>query len=106
VRHAGGWTTPRDILEALEDIQEVPLPAHCGFWAVPEGVAVEVITRSDTAEARRKIAEALEKQHIPVRELSLLSDPSQLQHPFPHRGDLRELSFGAVVSEIQPVDRS
>ena len=105
VRHAGGWTTPRDILEALEDIQEVPLPARCGFWAVPEGVAVEVVTRSDTAQARRKVAEALEKQHIPVRELRLLSDPSQLQHPFPHRGDLRELSFGAVVSEVQPVDR-
>src|ERR1051326_2080798 len=46
VRHADGWTFPRDVLEALECVEEVPLPARCGFWAVPGGVAVEVVTRA------------------------------------------------------------
>ena len=42
-RHEGGWTFARDVLEALEGVDEVPLPARYGFWAVPGGVGVEVV---------------------------------------------------------------
>ena len=38
VRHEAGWTFARDVLEALEGVDEVPLPARYGFWAVPGGL--------------------------------------------------------------------
>jgi phenylacetate-coenzyme A ligase PaaK-like adenylate-forming protein len=31
VRHGAGWTFPQDVLEALETVDAVPLPARCGF---------------------------------------------------------------------------
>jgi phenylacetate-coenzyme A ligase PaaK-like adenylate-forming protein len=45
VQHDRGWIFPREVLEALEGIEEVALPARCGFWAVPGGVAVEVVAQ-------------------------------------------------------------
>jgi phenylacetate-CoA ligase len=33
-RHEDGWTFSREVLEALEGAEEVPLPARYGFWAV------------------------------------------------------------------------
>jgi phenylacetate-CoA ligase len=50
IRHDGGWVTPRQVLEALEALEDVPLPGRCGFWAVPGGVAVEVVVRNDRPE--------------------------------------------------------
>ena len=38
-----GWVFPRQILEALEAVDAVPLPARCGFGAVAGGVEVEVV---------------------------------------------------------------
>ncbi len=35
VRHEDGWTFVRDVLEGLESVEEVPLPARYGFWTVP-----------------------------------------------------------------------
>ena len=110
VQHAHGWTTPRDVLEALEAVDDVPLPAHCGFWAVPGGVAVEVVTRSDTIETRRTIERSLEEQGVPVRALHLIQDRRQLRHPLPMRCDLREteltahepVTFGADDKPARP----
>jgi phenylacetate-CoA ligase len=103
VRHEDGWTFPRDVLEALEAIDEVPLPARCGFWAVPSGVAVEVVTRSgDGAVARHVIGEQLEARQVPVRELYLREHPGELQRPLPLRCDLRETSFRGGSAERQP----
>lgn len=93
IHHEIGWTYPRDVIEALEAADEVPLPARCGFWSVPGGVAVEVVASGDRAIAERKIASALEEHGVPLRELHLLEDKSQLTHPYPWRGDLRETSF-------------
>ncbi|MGH2561688.1 MAG: phenylacetate--CoA ligase family protein [Thermomicrobiales bacterium] len=93
IRHDGGWTYPRQVLEALEAVEFVPLPARCGCWAVPDGVAVEVVVRNDNPAARRAIERSLEEQGVPVGELHLLEDSTQLQRPFPLRTDLRELSF-------------
>lgn len=95
VRGDAGWTFPRDVMEALEAVDEVPLPARFGFWAVPGGVAVEVVARQGTAHTRTAIEESLVKQGVPVRELRLCDDPRALTRPYPLRGDLREVSFDA-----------
>jgi len=88
-----GWIYPRQIREALEAIEEVPLPARCGFWAVPGGVVVEVLVREANDALRRKIGHCLEEQSVPMQELRLTEDPNQLQHPLPLRCDLKEALF-------------
>jgi hypothetical protein len=40
---------------------------------------------------------------VPLRELHLLADRSQLRNPVPLRGDLRELSFAAPQPPILSV---
>jgi phenylacetate-coenzyme A ligase PaaK-like adenylate-forming protein len=93
VRHAAGWTTPRDVLEGLEALDAVSLPARCGFWAARDGVAVEVAARDAGPATRRQIAAALEARGVPLRELHVYTHPGQLRHPFPWRGDLKEAMF-------------
>jgi len=93
VRHEDGWTYPRQIAEALEALDQVPLPARYGCWAIPGGVAVEVVVREATAEMRRRVATSLEARGVPVRELHLCVRRDQLQCPIPLRGDLRETMF-------------
>jgi len=103
VRHADGWTFPRDVLEALECVEGVPLPARCGFWAVPGGVAVEVVTRGgDEPVVRRVIGDQLESRHVPLRQLYLREHRGELQRPLPLRCDLRETSFGGSSAERLP----
>src|SRR2546429_4068041 len=72
VRHECGWTYPRQIAEALEDLEEVPLPARYGYWAVPLGVAVEVVVRQATLEARHRIETSLQERGVPIQALHLL----------------------------------
>jgi phenylacetate-CoA ligase len=93
VQHDSGWTYPRDVLEALEKMEEVPLPARYGFWAVPGGVAVEVVTRQTGHATRRQVQRQLEERGVPVQEIRLLEHERALQHPIPLRCDLREVSF-------------
>ncbi|MFN8467237.1 MAG: AMP-binding protein, partial [Caldilineaceae bacterium] len=90
VHHDQGWTYPRPVLEALESLPEVPLPARCGFWAGPGGVAVEVMVKMQAAAVRRKVAGVLEEQGVPLCELYLVEQARDLCHPLPLRGDLRE----------------
>jgi len=94
-RHEGGWTFAREVLEALEGADEVPLPARYGFWAVAGGVAVEVVARR-TAEprVRRAIETRLEERGVPVRELNVVEHRGELQRPVPLRCDLKETAFG------------
>jgi hypothetical protein len=96
VRHEeeeGGWTFAREVLEALEGVDEVPLPARYGFWAVPGGVGVEVVARRTEPRVRRAIEARLEEQGVPVRELNLVEHRSELRRPLPLRCDLKETSF-------------
>jgi phenylacetate-coenzyme A ligase PaaK-like adenylate-forming protein len=93
VRGPEGWIHPRQIREALEALEEVPLPARCGFWAEQGGVAVEVLVREADPVLRKEIWQRLEEENVPVRELHLVQDADQLQHPLPLRCDLREMSF-------------
>jgi phenylacetate-CoA ligase len=102
VRHGPGpddWTFPRQVLEALAAAalaDAVPLPARCGFWAVPGGVAVEALVRpgqADRVGVRRAVGAQLEAQGVPLRALRLVEDRAGLRRPLPLRGDLRERSF-------------
>lgn len=92
VRHETGWTFPREVLEALEAVEAVPLPARYGFWAVPGGVAVEVVAPS-TQATRRQVEALLDAHGVPVHQLYLVPDPAHLQQPRPLRCDLREQLF-------------
>jgi len=96
VRHEDGWTFVRDVLEALEALEEIPLPARYGFWAVQGGVAVEVVARSAGARTRSAVGDALEAAGIPLRELHVVEDPSDLRHPLPLRCDLKEGSLAKI----------
>ncbi len=95
VRHAAGWTTPRDVLETLEAVETVPLPARCGFWAEADGVTIEVVVRDEGWTSRAEIERGLGERGVPLHELRLVDDPADLRRPFPLRGDLRELNFPA-----------
>ncbi|MDQ4097870.1 MAG: AMP-binding protein [Actinomycetota bacterium] len=96
VRHDDGWTFLRDVVEALEEVDDVPLPARYGYWAVPGGVSVEVMVESNTADARRRIDDALHKRGVPVRGLRLVENYTDLEKPLRLRADMREGSFAHV----------
>jgi phenylacetate-coenzyme A ligase PaaK-like adenylate-forming protein len=102
VRGPEGWTYPRQVLEALEALEEVPLPARCGFWAIPGGVMVEVLVRQESDPVRRKIGQCLEGHGVQVRELLLVEDRNRLQRPLPQRCDLREALFSPTSHFEQP----
>jgi phenylacetate-CoA ligase len=102
VRHENGWTFVRDVLEALEADDTVPLPARYGFWAVERGVAVEVVARSTGATARAAVGLELEARGVPLRELHLVTDPSELRHPLPLRCDLKEGSLARPAQAPAP----
>ena len=95
IRHDdGSWTTPRAVLEALEWIEAVPLPARFTFYAHEGGVGVEVVTRDQGSRARRAVASSLEANGVPVKRLNLCSSPAEFTHAaYPLRGDLREVLF-------------
>jgi phenylacetate-coenzyme A ligase PaaK-like adenylate-forming protein len=103
MQHDNGWTYPRQVMEALEAVEAVPLPARFGFWAVRGGVAVEVVVRQDTASVYRQLEQSLAEWGVPVQELHLLTNRNQLRQPFPLRGDLREGMFDSLpASQTQP----
>ena len=92
IPHEGGWTFPRDVVEALEALDEVPLPARFGMRADRGGVSVEVVARKDDTRTRRRIATALERR-VPLRGLRVVTDPAALEDPVLLRAALREHSF-------------
>jgi phenylacetate-coenzyme A ligase PaaK-like adenylate-forming protein len=92
IPHSDGWTFPRDVAEALDALEEVPLPARFGMRADRGGVAVEVVARQDDTGTRRRIATALERR-VPLRGLRVVTDPAALEDPALLRTDLREHSF-------------
>ena len=102
VRHGPGpadWTFPRQVLEALEAAalaDAVPLPARCGVWAVPGGVAVEALVRPGQARPRRRAPGGRRAAGGAGRAPAGAAPgggPRPLRRPLPLRGDLRERSF-------------
>jgi phenylacetate-coenzyme A ligase PaaK-like adenylate-forming protein len=93
LRHETGWAHPRDLLEALEAMADVPLPARCGMSPVAGGVAVEALVRTDEPGVRRRIAASLEARGLPLRALRLVTSRTALRRPLPLRCDLRDGAF-------------
>lgn len=102
IRHDHGWTYPAEVLSALEDVDAVPLPARFGYWAEDGGVALDVVVRSVTDDARRRIEDSLGANGVPVTAVRLVTESGKIRHPFPLRCDLRETGFhrsgGAFVT--------
>ena len=88
IRHGGGWTYPREVQEALECLDDVPLPARFGMWAMADGVGLEVVVRADTLAARTRIVDRLEEHGVAVRELQLHTERTALRQPRPLRCDM------------------
>ncbi|HEX2915850.1 MAG TPA: AMP-binding protein [Chloroflexia bacterium] len=92
-----GYIYPRQIVEALEAIEEVPLPARFSLQPGRSGVVVQVALNSNalltTGYLSGKIAASLIEQGIPLEDLQLVANPHELKQPFPWRADLREYSF-------------
>ncbi len=89
----GNWIPPRSILEALEGIEEIPLPARFSFSGRLDGIALTVLARQDTSAMRSAIETALEENGVPLQELRLVEDRRDLQGAYPQRCDLREATF-------------
>jgi phenylacetate-coenzyme A ligase PaaK-like adenylate-forming protein len=106
VQHEQGWTFPRQVAEALEAVEAVPLPARYSFWAVPGGVAVAVVAPTDSPGARQRIETSLQEQGVPVRELRLVGERAHLPSPMPLRGDLREAAFSGLMREGTRTDEA
>jgi phenylacetate-coenzyme A ligase PaaK-like adenylate-forming protein len=99
VRHDQGWATPRQVAEALEALDEVPLPARYGYWATADGVAVEAVTRDMAWETRERVEASLQEHGVPVRDIHLCERRTDLHHPLPLRSDLRETMFSSLAWE-------
>lgn len=103
VQTSQGWICPRDILEAVEAVDDIPLPARCGFWGQDDGVAVEVAVPDANAGIRQRIEASLDAHQVPIRALYLVTDPDQLTSPLPWRGDLHESSFAAPARNLAEI---
>ena len=53
IPHAGGWTFQRDVVEALEALEEVPLPARFGMMKRPLPGEIIEIRRSGQRSSNR-----------------------------------------------------
>ena len=93
VRVSGGWITPRSILEALEGLNDIPLPARFHYRRQLDGIALTVVSRQDTPALRSVIENALEVNGVPLRNLALVMNPRELPRSYPLRCDLREAAF-------------
>lgn len=89
----GGWVFARDVLEAVEGVPEVPLPAQVRWEPGQGGVDVAVAVRPgcDRAAARRALAAALAARGVPLGTLTLRDDPPPGR--FPWRAHQRELTL-------------
>jgi phenylacetate-CoA ligase len=101
VRHRDGWICPRQVLEAIEGIDGLPLPTRCGYWAEGYGVAVEVMVPQVTQPLRSQIGDSLEANGVSLCALHLVTDAAELRHPLPWRGDLYEASFSTGVGQAE-----
>jgi phenylacetate-CoA ligase len=88
-----GLVCAREILEPLEDLDAVPLPARYAARALDGGVALDVVVRDATTSSDRRLRAGLEEAGVPVRRLRLVEDARRLQSPVARRCDLREPAY-------------
>jgi phenylacetate-coenzyme A ligase PaaK-like adenylate-forming protein len=99
IRTASGHVCPRQILEALEALDVVPLPAHYAARPIAGGLAIEILVREATTATERHVREALEEAGVPLRSLRLVENRLRLQAPLSRRSDLREPAFAGARRE-------
>ena len=90
IRVDSGHICPRQILEALEALDAVPLPARYAARALDGGVALEILVRDAGASTERQLRGVFDDCGVPVRSLRLVEDSRHLQSPLPRRCDLHE----------------
>jgi phenylacetate-CoA ligase len=93
VQTTKGWFGPRDILNVLEPMDAVPLPVRCELRAMDNALDLTVVVREATDALHRTLTDRFELSGIPLKQLRLAIDPTQLEQPLPWRGDLHELSY-------------
>jgi phenylacetate-coenzyme A ligase PaaK-like adenylate-forming protein len=91
--HDQGLTTPRHVLEAIEAVDAVPLPARCCFYLRDGMLTIEVAVPQASSLLRAQIEQSLQTHGVAYRVLEVVTDPAHLTHPLPLRGDLTERSF-------------
>jgi len=96
IRTETGWFGPRDILEILEPNLAIPLPVRFAFFEETGGLKLQVTVNEVTDTLHQEISAQLRSAGIPVGTLQLITKPSQLERPFPWRGDLHENSFSTT----------
>ena len=67
--------------------------------AALEGAKYGVRSNAVSPSARTRIETSLQERGVPIQALHLLEDRSQLRHPMPLRGDLREHVFGTLTMD-------
>ena len=97
IEHAHGWTFQRDVAEALEHCDAVPLPARYAFGRSGDGVAVDVVVRGDRHATERQLRDHLEGNRVPLTSLHLLDDPRSIRRAASLRCDLKETVFAPTV---------
>ena len=90
IRTDSGYVCPRPVLEALEALEAVPLPARYSARAVSGGLALAILVRDPTTSAKRQVRNALDAAGVPLAHLELVDDRRYLGSPLPRRCDMRE----------------
>jgi phenylacetate-coenzyme A ligase PaaK-like adenylate-forming protein len=99
IRTDAGYVCPRQILEALEALDVVPLPARYAARAVDGGLAIELLVREATRSNEQRVREALDQAGVPIRSLRLVENRLRLQSPLSRRSDRREPAFAGTRRE-------
>ena len=99
IRTDAGYVCPRQILEALEALDVVPLPARYAARAVDGRLAIELLVRGATRSTERQVREALDQAGVPVRSLHLVENRLRLRSPLSRRSDLREPALAGARRE-------
>jgi phenylacetate-CoA ligase len=85
-----GWVFPRQVIEALEALDAVPLPARFAMSERDGRLALTSLVRTFDATTRRDVLASLERQGIDDVDLELVDNERRLAHPYPLRNTQRE----------------
>ena len=87
----GGRIRPRDLIEPLEGLLGLPLPARYAVRSNGDTISVDVVAPDVRDRAlRRQVIDALLDCGVPLAELTLVAEPARLSRSHDVRADLRE----------------
>jgi AMP-binding enzyme len=85
IRHAHGTTWPRELIEAVESVPGMPLPARFSARPNRHGIAIDVVWPAAGAREHGETERTLAQHHLPISELRLTATPGELRNPYPLR---------------------